>query len=146
MPIMNYTTSITAEKTVMEIQKMLQGVNATAILTEYKNGVLSAMSFRINTEHGELSFRLPAKVEAMFNAMYRDPKIPRGLKTMQQASRVTWRVIKDGLQAQLAWIAAGLTDLPQVFLAYLQGADGETLYETMKARQFTGLALTNTKS
>lgn len=144
MAILNYTTQISAEKTVSEIQSMLAKAKATAVLTEYDDGVLSAISFRVQTPHGLLTFRMPANVQRILQVIVRDGKIPSRLRTKEQAARVAWRIMKDWLAAQLAIIEAGMVDLAQVFLPYMQVTpDGGTLYEALQDRQFnTGLLLT----
>lgn len=77
MPILNYTTTISAEKTTTEIQKCLAKAGAQAVLCEYdENGVLFAMSFRLITSEGPLSFRLPANIDKVFAAMQHDKKVP----------------------------------------------------------------------
>jgi len=50
-------------------------------------------------------------------------------KTVEQAERVAWRIMKDWLEAQLAIIATEMVTLDQVFLPYMQGDDGRTVYE-----------------
>ena len=136
MAILNYTTQIAAEKTVSEIQSMLAKAKAVAVLTEYDAGVLSAVSFRINSDHGLLSFRLPANIQNIYQVIVRDNRITPRLRTKEQASRVAWRIMKDWLAAQLAIIEAGMVDITQVFLPYMQSADGRTLYEALEARGF----------
>lgn len=54
MAILNYTTSIAAEKTASEIRAKLVKANAAAVLMEYENCVLSHLSFKVNTIHGDL--------------------------------------------------------------------------------------------
>lgn len=71
----------------------------------------------------------------------RDKRIPSRLRTREQASRVAWRVIKDWLEAQLAMIKAEMVTIDQVFLPYAQNEAGVTLYESLEAGQFKGLAL-----
>ena len=139
--ILNYTTAIGAERTVGEITRLLVQAKATAILTEFEDGVLSALSFRIGTEFGVLTFRLPARVEQVYRVLERSPKVPPRLRTRDQAARVAWRIIKDWLEAQLAMIQAGLVDLAQVFLPYAQSASGETVYESMRSQRFSSLRL-----
>src|SRR4051812_45304670 len=102
MAILNYTTQIAAEKTVTEIQQLLARARAKAVLTEYEDGVLSAISFRIDTQHGVMSFRLPANIQKIYQVIVRDRRITPKLRTMEQASRVAWRILKDWLEAQLA--------------------------------------------
>jgi hypothetical protein len=142
MAILNYTTQISAEKTVTEIQSMLAKAKAQAIMTEYDpEGVLSALSFRIMTGAGVMTFRLPAKVQKIYQVIVRDRRIAPKLRTREQAARVAWRIMKDWLEAQLAIVTAEMVDLEQVFLPYAQGPDGVTLYESLKDRRFSGLAL-----
>jgi len=141
MAILNYTTQISAEKTVTEIQQILSKGKAQAILTEFEDGVLSAISFRVNTKHGLMSFKLPANIQLIYQVIVRDTRITPKLRTKEQAARVAWRIVKDWLAAQMAIIEAGMVDLEQVFLPYAQNNQGETLYETLRDRQFAGLAL-----
>lgn len=140
MPILNYTTSITTDKTVTEIQAMLARAKAQAVMSEYADGVLSALSFRINTGAGMMTFRLPANVQKIYQVLVRQRITPK-LRTREQAARVAWRIIKDWLEAQLALVSAELADLEQVFLPYAQDESGATLYEVLKDRKFHGLAL-----
>lgn len=124
MPILNYTTSMPVANSVAEIQKKLVKASASAILSEYENGVLSHISFKVKTQHGDITFRLPANIEGVFSALKRDcKKVKR-----EQAERVAWRIIKDWVEAQLAIIEAGMATLPQVFLPYAQTQNG-TVYE-----------------
>lgn len=142
MAILNYTTQIQTEKTVAEIQTMLAKARANAILTEYDEaGILSAISFRIATSSGIMTFRLPANIQKIYQVIVRDKKITPRLRTKEQASRVAWRIMKDWIAAQLAIVSAEMVDLEQVFLPYAQNNSGVTLYEAIKDGRFNGLAL-----
>lgn len=132
MALLNYTTSIDAEKTVAEIQKLLAKKGAKAILTEYDDdGNLSAVSFRFDYNGNLLSFLLPARVDNIYKILCKtSPKAK--YKTMDQAHRVAWRIIKDWIEAQIALIEAEQADLAQVFLPYVQNpTTGKTLYESL---------------
>lgn len=139
MAILNYTTSISAEKTASEIQAKLVKANACAVLMEYENSVLSHLSFKVNTKHGEMSFRLPANIDGVLRAMQRDSKIPKSQKTREQASRVAWRIVKDWVEAQIAIIEADMATLPQVFLPYMQTESG-TVYECFERKGLPALS------
>ena len=133
MAILNYTTSIQSEKTASEIQKKLAIAGAQAVLSEYDNvGIMCAMSYRINN----IFFRLPINIDGVYTAMQKDNKVPKRLKTYEQASRVAWRIIKDWIEAQVAIIQAGQADLVQVFLPYAQNHEGKTIYEAIKDNGF----------
>lgn len=145
MGLLNYTTSISAEKTVLEIQSALAKAGARQILHEYDgSGNVSALSFRINTRFGEISFRLPANISAVENILkkqYGARRIGRQYTTLEQATRVGWRILKDWVEAQLALIETNMVTLEQVFLPFAQNAAGQTVYEGLLERKFTGLAL-----
>jgi hypothetical protein len=142
MSLLNYTTQISTEKTVTEIQRILAAARASAILTEYDtDGVLSALSFRVTTPFGLMSFRLPANVDKIFAVIQRDKSITPKLRTREQAARVAWRIQKDWLEAQLAIVKAEMVTLEQVFLPYAQNGAGVTVYEALRDGHFNGLAL-----
>jgi hypothetical protein len=59
---------------------------------------------------------------------------------------VAWRIVKDWLEVQLAMVQAGLVKFEQVFLPYAQDPKtGQTVYEQLKEKQFSSLALTEGK-
>jgi len=137
MAILNYTTSINPEKTVAEIQMKLAKAGAQAVLCEYdEDGIMKAISFRINTSTGFLSFRLPSNIEGIYKKLLDNSRVPTRLKTHEQATRVAWRILKDWVEAQLAIIEAEMADIKEVFLPYVQNPDGKTLYESLSENQF----------
>lgn len=137
MSILNYTTSINTEKTAGEIQRKLAKAGAQAVLSEYDdNGIMCAMSFRIIMHGTLISYRLPINVNGVYESLHRDSKVPRKLRTYEQASRVAWRIIKDWIEAQLAIIEAGQAEFSQVFLPYAQNRIGKTLFEVVKEGKF----------
>lgn len=140
MAILNYTTSISTEKTAAEIQKKLAVAGAQAIMCEYDEGaVMNAMSFRIMTPHGMIMFRLPANMDGVYNCIFRDSKVPRKLKTKEQAARVAWRILKDWIEAQLALVDAEMSQIAEVFLPYAQGSNGQTVYQSIEEGGFKAL-------
>jgi hypothetical protein len=144
--LLNYTTSISGEKTVSEIQAKLASAGARQVLHEYDGfGNVSSVSFRINTQFGEMAFQLPARidaVEATLSKQARAGKIPRKFdKDSAQAARVAWRILKDWIEAQLALIETGMVTVEQVFLPYAQNASGQTVYDALVEKKFSGLAL-----
>lgn len=137
MPIANYTTSIKSEKTVGEIQGMLARAGASAVLFEFDGPVVTAISFRLMHEGVMVSFRLPANIDNIYVVLQDDYGVPKKLKTMEQASRVAWRIIKDWIRAQLAIVEAEQAEMIEVFLPYAQNpATGQTLYNSMQEGGF----------
>jgi len=144
--LLNYTTTISPEKTVAEIQSKLAKAGAWQILHEYERTTreLVGLSFRIDTEFGPIAFRLPANIAAVEMILTRQRKRSRYLKKpgdREQATRVAWRILKDWVEAQLALIETGQVKLEQVFLAFAQDSKGRTVYEGIKERKFAGLLM-----
>ena len=143
MPILNYTTSIAVEKTVGQIQAMLAEAGAAAILVEYDDErILSSVSFRIQYNGAMVSFRLPAQLDPVYVILQNDYKVPRKLKSREQAARVAWRIIKDWVEAQLAIVEAEQVEMVEVFLPSDVDAcatAGKRLMAVRLALKFTGL-------
>ena len=137
MAILNYTTSIKAEKTAGEIQRKLADAKAQAVMSEYDDhGVICSMSFRIMSANGPLSYRLPINTQGVYKALLNDRKVPKRLKTREQAARVALRILKDWIEAQIAIVEAQMADLKEVFLPYAQNIEGKTLYELASGNDF----------
>ena len=139
--ILAYTTKVAVDKTVDEISRLLAAAKASAILSEFNDGVPVAISFRIKTEFGLLTFRLPANVEGVLSVLQRSRAIEPRYRTREQAGRVAWRIVLHWLEAQLAIVQAGVVKLEQVFLPYAQDTSGVTVYERLRERQFSDYLL-----
>ncbi len=139
-PILNYTTSISVEKTVMEIQRCLSQCKNINVMTAYENGIVSSIAFRIETKHGILSFLLPAKIDKI-HELLKQSNCPKSLKTREQAARVAWRIIGSWIEAQVALVQADQVKMEEVFLPFLQDSCGQTLYQSLENKGFKGLAL-----
>ncbi len=141
MPIANYTTSVKAEKTVGEIQAMLARAGASAVMFEFDEGDVSAISFRLMHNDVPLSFRLPANIDKLYIVLQNDDEIQARFCTREQAARVAWRIIKDWLRAQLAIVETEQAQMVEVFLPYAQHPDtGETVFDRLEAGGFKLLA------
>lgn len=138
MPILNYTTTIKAEKTVGEIQAKLGRAGAQAVMTEYDpEGNVCALSFRLDHLGQLITFRMPARIDRIHAVLIRDDAVPRRLKTKDQAARVAWRIVKDWVEAQLALVEADQAVMVEVFLPYAQNPrSGQTLFQTLEQTQF----------
>ncbi len=139
MPILNYTTSIDAEKTATEIQKILVRHGARQVLMDYnEDGVMSSISFQIKTECGPIHFRLPVNIEGVHKVLTNEG-VERRYRTYEQAARVAWRIIKDWVEAQLAIVEAGQAEIMEVFLPYALNPQGQTVYEVLENKGFKQL-------
>ena len=140
MPLTNYTTSVSAEKSLQQIQSMLTKAGADSITIEYNDGRPAALSFSIPSTNGPERFTLPARPNRVRAVLTRQKVEPRYL-TQQHAERVAWAILRDWVRTQLAIIASEMVTLPQVMFAYLQTDDtGRPLFDLYTERRQLHLA------
>lgn len=127
--IANRTTSISCEKTVAEIQSMLAGVRASAMMLDYdSDGKPCGLAFRLERDGQSMAFRLPCNWQGVLNALKKERGgIPQRLLTADHAKRVSWRILKDWLRAQLSLIEAGASSIEEVMLPWAITTDGQTV-------------------
>ena len=126
MPIKNYTTKVNAAQTVGEIQGILAAHGARQIMMDYSgNGHIGSIAFTIDTPAGRQGFQLPARVEAVHKTLTKQ----HVKADYDQAERVAWRIVKDWVDAQMAILESEQVSMDEIFLPYLIGDGGKTLYE-----------------
>jgi len=129
----NYTTDISADRSILEIEKFLTLFGAGAIIKEYtSDGRVHSLTFRLQDE----AFKLPANVSGVKDILYKSTRShysSDGAKRREEkAYRVAWRIIKDWTHAQLSLIASGQAQPQEIFLPYL--FDGKrTLFQKYEA-------------
>lgn len=133
MALKNYTTTIDSTKTIGEIQGILAKHGANAIMTEYNDGQVIALSFRIKTPNGEIGVKLPANIDRVLQVLKNQRKRNNQVKdTREQAAKTAWRIIKDWIDAQMAILETEMVEMEEIFLPYVLNKEGQTLYEAFK--------------
>ena len=136
MPLLNYTTTIQATKTINEIQNILAKHGAHSILTNYDaDGHVEALAFQVATSYGDLSIRLPVDPDAVLKILERQG-VPRTYQNRPQAIRVAWRIVKNWIDAQMAILETDMVKMEQVFLPYVITHNGKTVYQVMMDSRF----------
>jgi len=131
------STGISAEKTAGEISTTLSSSGLVKYIQfEYDESNVSGISFIIMNGDQRVPFKLPARVEPVLLAMKKDRKTPRHLCNIDQARRVAWRQLLRWVQAQIALIEVGMVDIKEVFMPYIIGKSGKTMYEIAENNQF----------
>lgn len=139
MPILNYTTTIDAFKTVQEIEYILMKHKAKSIMKNYEGESISGLSFLIDNGFQQIPVRLPVKVDECLEVLKREKKnSPRSniKTTREQAERVAWRILKDWVEAQMALLDIEMVRFEEIFLPYIETNNGKTIYERLEEKQF----------
>lgn len=132
MAILNYTTKVDAWKTVNEIQQILSKHKVSHFSIKNEGSRPVALAFTIEYKGQPLNFLLPCNFEGVFSVIKKDPNIRNEFKNSDQAFRVSWRIVKDWVEAQLAIVEAQLAPIQEVFMQYLViNNQGDTLAKKM---------------
>lgn len=133
--IKNYTTDVPADRSILEIEKLLTLFGAVAIIKEYDaDGKVHSLSFKLQTD----AFKLPANVEGVKEILFKgtrsSPTKEMEKRREVKAYRVAWRIIKDWTHSQLSLIASGQAQPLEIFLPYM--FDGKlTFFEKFEANR-----------
>ncbi|PPL04957.1 hypothetical protein [Parapedobacter indicus] len=134
MAILNYTTKIDSTKTIGEITKCLVSHGAKKIVSDYDDdGIPTLITFLLPINDRMVAYALPANYSGVLKAMEKAKGVPRHLCTKEQAVRVSWRIVKDWIEAQMAIVEANLADMAEVFLPYAVTPSGNTLYHEVRS-------------
>lgn len=139
MEILNYTTTVDAFKTVSEIEYILMKHQAKSIMKNYEGESITSLSFLIDTRYAQVPIKLPAKVDECMKVLQREKKSnpKKQIKaTREQAERVAWRILKDWVEAQMALLDIEMAKCEEVFMPYIVGRNGQTLFEKLEEQKF----------
>ena len=131
MPLLNYTTSISATKTISQIMDILANAGARHIMIDYVEipPLAEALTFVMDINGEPISFRLVCRWRKIQHILENDKRVAKKFRTPEHSLKVGWRIIKVWVEAQMALIEADQAELPQLFLPHAVGKDGRTLYE-----------------
>ncbi len=134
MPIKNYTTKISAYKTIGEITGILAEHGARRIAQDYNNGKVIAVCFEIDTPFGIQAVRLPANTEKVLVVLQKQRVSGADY---EQAERVAWRIVKDWIDAQMAILESEMVSMSEIFFPYMLNnpATEETVYQLFVNKQ-----------
>jgi len=133
--MLNYTTTIAAEKTASEIGTILAKGGAASVSTMFETGKPVGIGFSLRTPHGDRHFELPVNVDGVMAALKADRRTSARQRERAQAERTAWRVTKDWIAAQVALVEAQMATLDEVMLPYLMVDAGRTLYAVYVANE-----------
>jgi hypothetical protein len=78
---------------------------------------------------------LPSNIDGVWKTLQRQEGLTGKEKSREQAARVSWRILKDWVAAQMAIVEAGAAQLAEVFLPYAVHKDGKTMFQMFANQQ-----------
>jgi len=141
--IKNYTSGIPVEQSIMRIEKALVRAGATHIAKTYEDGETSGILFQLKVKEQFITFKLPAKAEAVIEVFAKSVKRPRKdtMKNIRnQANRTAWKILHDWVEIQCTMVLLEQAENIEVFLPYVYDMNKEqTLFEKMKTTNYKAL-------
>jgi hypothetical protein len=145
MPLKNYTSSVSAHKSIQFIERQLAAHGATSVMKRYgPEGRIEAIMFVIPIDGKEMVFKVPSRIKAcekVLESMLSPRARPETVKKIPaQAERTAWKINSDWIEAQMAMIDLAQVELIEVFLPYAYDpATQRTFFEQLKERKYKGL-------
>jgi len=139
--IFRETTQVPAERTAAEIVTELVKAGASQVNTEYANGDIVGLRWIMRIDGVDRLFTMPARVEPVYKLMEKRAKEhavyswgkPQQIAELKaKARRVAWRQLLAWIQAQLAMTECGMADRLEVFFAYVNSNEGQTLFDVFR--------------
>lgn len=148
MNLKNYTSSVPVVNSINKIEHRLVSAGATHIVKMYDyNERPTGISFQINVNDLPHVFKLPAKVEKVFEVLWKEVRRPRpGTKknVEMQAQRTAWKLLSDWVEVQVSLLKIEQIELFEAFLPYHYDIQhDQTLYQKIKAGGFKQLNQAN---
>ena len=139
MALKNYTSQVSASRSISWIEGKLARSGATQILKMYDSQCrVEGIAFIIPINGTAISFKLPAQVQAcedVLKSEVRRPKADTFKRIKEQAERTAWKIVADWVDAQIAMIELSQVEFLQVFLPYMYNpVEKKTFYELSKAK------------
>lgn len=148
-PLKNYSTTVSADRSISEIQGLLARAGATRVMFEYNDiGGVKALVFMLKVQDREMPFKLPAKPDAVYKVLFEGKRIRYYDKARvqeternrkQQCLNVAWKIMLDWIDAQFALIELDQAESAEIFMPYLMVSQTKTLYESAKETGFNNM-------
>jgi len=145
MALKNYTSGISAERSIDFIEQKLVAHGAKQILKIYNDeNQVSGLCFNILVDDQLLPFKLPARVDQceriLLGNLSSRARPETKKQTPSQAARTAWKILADWIEAQMAMIELAQVEITEIFLPYLYDAKSkQTCFEKLKERGFKAL-------
>ena len=149
MAVRNYTTEISVEKTVMEIERILIKFGAGGIYKDYQGSKLSGIMFYLVKDNQKIPFKIPMSIEKTRTIIVKavnEGKLPKKFLQeplrSEQGERVAWRIIKDWIDSQLSLLEMEFADAVEILLPYAYNVvEQKTMYQKFIEKKEEYLAL-----
>jgi len=137
------STEVPSAKSIGEITAILVQKGAGTIRTIYEGGKPIGLEWSMILYDRPVFFRMPVRVEPVYQILKKRAggyvSSQREQSLREQADRISWRQMLAWVKLQMALIELGMVEYAQVFLPYVTGENGMTMWDAAKATQFKAI-------
>ena len=141
--VKNYTSQVTASRSVQHIEDRLVSHGAMNILKLYEDKSLIGIAFILCVNGKQIPFRLPARivnVEKMLRDQVKRPRSGTIANIKAQAERTAWKLLADWVDIQVSLVELQQVQFMEVFLPYVYDhAKQQTFFEKLEQTGFKQL-------
>ncbi len=116
-----------AGRYIQDIQEALVKGGAVGMQTGYEDGRIVSLAFALEMSGKPVQFKLPVSWKKVQQVL-KNENIGRW-DDDDYAYRVSWAILRDWIEAQMAILATETVTMPQLFLPYATAKDGRTLFD-----------------
>lgn len=145
MNLKNYTTEVTAAKSIDAIERLLIDFGATNIMKEYSaDRKIESISFIVECKDMKLPFRLPAKTKAIYKWLKKKRPNTQEKTLMEQAERICWKQMWEWIYINLCLIELEQVEKLEALFPYLYDVQArQTWFEKTAKENFKALLPAN---
>jgi len=132
MSLKKYTTEVPANRSISEIQEMLQKHGVSGVMMEYEQGTgrIQSLAFKIDINGQSW---MPLRWRQAHDVLYRRARREQRYTKSREdhAYRVAWRILRDWVDIQMALVELEIVQIQEVFVPYVVQKNGQTLFENI---------------
>ena len=144
MNLKNYTTKISASKSIAEIETILMKFGATNIMktVDTERQIYKQVKFTLDIDGKNVPFMFVSDIEMTAEFLFEKYKSDRKrhTKTLKDfiipAYNITWRNYKDLIFCQLSFLHIGLLKTEEALVGYLMTGENSILSKKMLDKKF----------
>jgi hypothetical protein len=127
MALKNTYSNSPAGRSIERVQEALVKGGASGIQTGFDQGRIVSLAFVLRLNDRDVAFKLPVNWKKVQQVL-KNERIGKW-DDDDYAYRVSWAILRDWVEAQMAILASETVTMPQLFLPYAMSKDGTTLFD-----------------
>lgn len=136
MALKNTYSTLPASRYIEKIEFALVSGGASGIGKVYEGGKITGLQFTLVIKNIPVNFKMPVGWKKVQQVLKNE--MAKRADEDDYAYRVSWAILCDWVEAQMAIIASENVTMPQLFLPFAVARDGTTLFDSVMKNNLLG--------